>query len=49
MLTIVFDITTTSELDIISSNLIKGRLCIFRRLFESTHVDLGVANSSDMV
>ncbi|KAH8772425.1 hypothetical protein F5882DRAFT_465091 [Hyaloscypha sp. PMI_1271] len=48
-LTMVFDMATTSELDIISSNPIKGGLCIFRRLFESTRADLGVADSSDAV
>jgi hypothetical protein len=48
-LTMVFDMATTSELDIISSNPIKGGLGIFRRLFESTRADLGVADSSDAV
>jgi hypothetical protein len=49
MLTIVFNIATTLELDIISSNLIKGGLGIFRYLFELIRADLGIANSSNMV
>ncbi|APA16231.1 hypothetical protein sscle_16g110010 [Sclerotinia sclerotiorum 1980 UF-70] len=37
----------TSNLDIISSNPVKDRLCAFRQLFESTRVDLGVVESSN--
>jgi hypothetical protein len=39
----------TSNLDIISSNPVKDGLCAFRRLFESTRVDLGVVESSNTV
>ncbi|KAH9204398.1 hypothetical protein DL95DRAFT_529276 [Leptodontidium sp. 2 PMI_412] len=41
--------TTSSELDIIDSNPIKKTLGTFQRIFESTRVDLGVADSSDAV
>ncbi len=40
---------TASELDKIRSNPIKEGVGAFRRLFESTHSDLGAALSSDTV
>jgi hypothetical protein len=39
----------TSNLDIISSNLVKDGFCTFRRLFETTRVNLGVVESSNTV